>query len=57
MYSYWGTVVDAKKQKHVIAAAAKVCDLPDFFETLTNEDEEETAEVHHQDDQDDDCAA
>jgi hypothetical protein len=50
MYSYWGTVVDAKKQKHVVAAAAKVCDLPDFFETLTNEDEEETAEVHHQDD-------
>lgn len=49
MYSYWGTVVDAKKQKNVVAAAAKVFDLPDFFETLTKEDEEET-EVHHQDD-------
>ena len=48
MYSYWGTVVDAKKQKNAAAAAARVCDLPDFFETLTNEDEEET-EDHHQD--------
>ena len=45
MYSYWGSVVDAKKQKAAAAAAAKICDLPDFFETLSVEEEEE----HHED--------
>ena len=44
VYSYWCTVVDAKKQK-ASKDAAKVCDLPDFFDTLTV-DEEET-EDHH----------
>lgn len=56
VYSYWGSVVDAKKQK--AAAAAKACvTLPDFFDTLTVEEEEEEThgdDDHHKDH--DDCA-
>jgi hypothetical protein len=45
MYSYWSTVVDAKQQKKGSkSAAAAVCELPDFFDTLSLEEEtEETA--------------
>ena len=41
MYSYWSTVVDGKKQKGS-KAAAKFCELPDFFDTLTLEETETT---------------
>lgn len=50
MYSYWTSVVDAKKQK--TTTTTTVFDLPDYFETLSAEEETED----HHDDQDHDCA-
>lgn len=47
MYSYWGSVVDAKKQKAAATAAATICDLPDFFETLSVEEKEEEHDHDH----------
>jgi hypothetical protein len=39
IYSYWSTVVDAKKQKGS-KPAAMACDIPDFFETLSVEEDD-----------------